>query len=81
MNARRTSAAMGSAEWGMLLVLTVLWSATFPFAKIALAELPPLTLVLVRIAIAALALNMAVLGTGRPFAAIRQMWRRAWAAS
>jgi drug/metabolite transporter (DMT)-like permease len=65
---------MGRAEWGMLLALTVLWSATFPFAKIALAELPPLTLVLVRIVIAALALQLAVLAAGQRMPRERRLW-------
>jgi len=44
---------MGVREWGLLLFLSVLWGGSFFFAKIAVAELPPFTIVLARVAIAA----------------------------
>ena len=57
---------MGPVEWGLLLVLALLWGGSFFFSKIAVGELPPLTIVLCRVALAALALNsMAVLGGQR----------------
>jgi drug/metabolite transporter (DMT)-like permease len=43
-------------EWGLLCLLSLLWGGSFFFAKVALAEVPPLTIVLVRVAIAAGAL-------------------------
>ncbi|WP_234890806.1 DMT family transporter [Agrobacterium vitis] len=43
-------------DWALLLVLSVLWGGSFFFSKIALSELPPLTVVLARVAIAAIAL-------------------------
>lgn len=49
----------------MLLGLSILWGGSFFFAKIAVAELPPLTLVLGRVALAALALHVVVLLSGR----------------
>ena len=51
---------MNGREWGLLGVLAVLWGAAFLFAKVALAELPPATLVLGRFGIAAAALLLAV---------------------
>jgi drug/metabolite transporter (DMT)-like permease len=58
---------MGAGEWGQLSALSVLWGATFLFVEVALAGgLPPLTLVLLRVAIAAGALHMlALAGAGR----------------
>ena len=44
---------MGAAEWALLAALALLWSGSFFFAKIALAELPPITLVLARVGLAA----------------------------
>ena len=44
---------MGAAEWLMLVVLSVLWGASFFLVEIALRGLPPLTLVALRVAIAA----------------------------
>lgn len=43
-------------DWALLLILSVLWGGSFFFSKIALSELPPLTVVLARVSIAAIAL-------------------------
>jgi drug/metabolite transporter (DMT)-like permease len=47
---------MRAAEWGLLGLLSLLWGGSFFFAKIALAEMAPLSVVLARVGIAALAL-------------------------
>ncbi len=47
---------MDSSEWGLLILLSVLWGGTFFFAGVAVKELPPLTVVLARVALAALML-------------------------
>lgn len=47
---------MNGTEWGLLIFLSVLWGGAFLFAGIAVKELPPLTVVLARVGIAALAL-------------------------
>src|SRR5262245_45545348 len=47
---------MRATDWLLLLALSVLWGATFFFVAVALRELPPLTLVLARVALAALML-------------------------
>gem|GEM_PF-2415293 len=60
MEARRTGRGMGPQEWGLLLLLSVLWGGSFFFSKVALAELPPFTLVLGRVGIAAVALHAAL---------------------
>ena len=51
---------MGLVEWGLLLLLALLWGGSFFFSKIAVGELPPLTVVLARVVIAALALDVFV---------------------
>ena len=43
-------------DWGLLGILSVLWGGSFFFNGVALKELPPLTLVFVRVALAALIL-------------------------
>lgn len=48
---------MGGREWTMLLVLAILWGGSFFFFKVLVAELPPFTVVLGRVGIAALILN------------------------
>jgi len=67
-------APLRGAEWTMLLALSVLWGGTFFFAEIALAAIPPLTLVLGRVAIAALALH-AILRLARiPWPRDARLW-------
>jgi drug/metabolite transporter (DMT)-like permease len=48
---------MSALEWGLLVTLSVLWGGSFFFVAIAVNDLPPLTIVVARIAIAALALH------------------------
>ena len=47
---------MRTTDWLLLVLLSVLWGATFFFVAIALQDLPPLTLVFARVALAALIL-------------------------
>jgi drug/metabolite transporter (DMT)-like permease len=56
--------AIPSAVWGMLLFLSLLWGGSFFFARIAVREVPPLMLVLMRVAIAAAALHLYLLAKG-----------------
>ncbi len=44
---------MDAIDWGLLLLLSVLWGGAYFFAGVAVRELPPLTVVLARVAIAA----------------------------
>src|SRR5262245_25458044 len=59
---------MRAADWLLLLALSVLWGATFFFVAIALQELPPLTLVVARVGLAALMLApvLRILGVAWP---------------
>jgi drug/metabolite transporter (DMT)-like permease len=71
---------MRTTDWLLLLLLSLLWGATFFFVAIAVREIPPLTLVLARVALAALmlaptarALGLALptgLGAWRSYAAL-----------
>ncbi|GES46529.1 ABC transporter permease [Rhizobium dioscoreae] len=49
---------MSANDWGQLLLLGALWGGSFFFARIAVAEIPPLALVLYRVSIAALVLHV-----------------------
>ena len=53
-----SSPRMGSAEWGLLLLLSGLWGASFFFFKILVAAWPPMTVVMGRLILASLALNL-----------------------
>ncbi len=65
---------MGTAEWALLLLLALLWGASFYFQKNVLLELRPFTLVFGRLALAAIALNIVILVMGFRFAALRGHW-------
>jgi drug/metabolite transporter (DMT)-like permease len=54
---------MGLRVWIWLLSLSVLWGGSFFFAKVAIGELGPLTVVFARVALAALALDIVLLAT------------------
>lgn len=56
---------MTTRVWIWLLSLSILWGGSFFFAKVAVAELQLLTVVFGRVALAALALNIALLVVGR----------------
>jgi drug/metabolite transporter (DMT)-like permease len=47
---------MGLFDWALLIILSILWGGSFFFSKVALSELPPFTVVLARVSIAAIAL-------------------------
>src|SRR5215212_6201655 len=65
---------MGPVEWALLMVLALLWGGSFFFSKIAVGELPPLTVVLCRVMLAALALTVVVLLSGRRMPADPRLW-------
>ncbi len=59
--------SMGTYEWLMLVVLSVLWGGSFFFVGIAVTELPPLTIVTLRVGLAAITLwSIALLMGYRP---------------
>lgn len=66
---------MTASDWLLLVLLSVLWGGSFFFAKIAVEEIPPLTLALVRCVIAALFLLVYVRASGFSFPPDRATWR------
>lgn len=48
--------SMGFREWVMLITLSILWGGSFFFVEVVVTELPPLTIVLLRVGLAAIAL-------------------------
>ncbi len=65
---------MTAREWGVLLLLSLLWGGAFFFSKVALAELGPLTVVLARVSIGAVALWTILLATGQAPPASPRLW-------
>jgi drug/metabolite transporter (DMT)-like permease len=66
---------MTGSDWLLLVVLSILWGGSFFFAKIAVAELPPLSIVLGRVVIAALALHLVMIATGQRMQGDWKLWR------
>jgi drug/metabolite transporter (DMT)-like permease len=67
--------AMNRTEWALLLLLALLWGGSFFFGKVALAAVPPLTLVVLRTGLAALALIAVLAATGRKLPSSLAAWR------
>ncbi len=63
----RDPLAMSGFVWFQLLLLGAIWGGSFFFARIAVQVVPPLTLVLFRVVIAAFALHLYLLGRGIRF--------------
>src|SRR5262245_37917391 len=66
--------SMRPLEWTMLVLLSVLWGGSFFFVGVAVRELPPITIVLLRVGIAASALwgLQRILGVAMPLD--RKIW-------
>jgi drug/metabolite transporter (DMT)-like permease len=59
------SNAISPKVWGLLIVLGLLWGGSFFFARIAVADIPPLWLVFFRVSIAAVALHLYLIARGQ----------------
>ena len=67
--------SMTTKDWVMLLLLSLLWGGSFFFISLAVAELPPLTIVLLRVGIAAIALWAILLISGYEIPKSLKLWR------
>jgi drug/metabolite transporter (DMT)-like permease len=65
---------MGRREWAMLCVMAVLWGCSFLFFKMLAGRLPPFTVVLGRVGIAAVTLNLIMLALRRPLPRAPRLW-------
>ena len=66
--------SMGLREWGLLIILSVLWGGSFFFFKVLVAEFPPFTVVLGRVGLAALLLNVFLLVRREPMPRSLRLW-------
>jgi drug/metabolite transporter (DMT)-like permease len=66
---------MSAADWLLLIALSILWGGSFFFTKIVVQELPPLTVALGRVALAASALVLVARLSGVALPAHRAEWR------
>ncbi len=69
------SHTMGFNEWLLLIILSILWGGSFFFVKLALKEIPPLTIVLCRVFIAAIILNIVSIFSGFKFSDLTKHWK------
>lgn len=67
--------SMTTKDWAMLLLLSLLWGGSFFFISLAVAELPPLTIVLLRVGIAAITLWAILLISGYEIPKSLKLWR------
>lgn len=70
-----TTPRMTTQSWVLIIILATIWGSSFLFARIAVLEIPPLTLVFLRVALAALALNLYLLWQSNGFTHTRAVWR------
>ncbi|HXH13472.1 MAG TPA: EamA family transporter [Alphaproteobacteria bacterium] len=65
---------MGFIEWLLLITLSVLWGGSFFFVGIAVAGLPPFTMVVLRVGLAAVALHVIILMMGLSMPTDGKLW-------
>ncbi|NWG26567.1 MAG: DMT family transporter [Pseudorhodoplanes sp.] len=66
---------MTPREWAMLFALSLLWGGSFFFTAVALADVPPLTLVAARTGVACVALLIAMRVAGMRLPSGRTAWK------
>lgn len=66
---------MSALTWGLLALLGLIWGGSFFFARIAVVEVPPLTLVFLRLSIAAVALHIYIGGRFGIYPLLKSRWR------
>jgi len=66
--------SMGTSQWAVLVTLSILWGASFFFNGVAVAELPVFTVVVVRVALAAAILQVALRLSGQRIRRDPRLW-------
>ncbi len=74
MTATSIHKTMTASDWALLIVLSVVWGGSFLFIGIAVKELPPLTIVALRVLMAAMALHLILRLAGQSLPRGRQVW-------
>ncbi len=65
---------MGGVEWALLALLAVLWGGSYFFVEVAIRQLPPLTIVVARVALGAVVLLVLGRLTGLRLPTDRRLW-------
>jgi drug/metabolite transporter (DMT)-like permease len=66
---------MNASEWAMLIALSILWGGSFFFIGVAVKELPPFTIVTLRVGLAAIALLIVCRVMGLKLPREGRIWR------
>lgn len=66
---------MSGGDWALLVALAILWGGSFFFVAIAGRELPPFTVVALRVSLAALILMALLVMGGKPLPSGGRVWR------
>ena len=64
-----------AGTWALLGLLGLIWGGSFFFARVAVMEVPPFTLVFLRLGLAAVALHLYLHGRYDLYAVLRTHWR------
>jgi drug/metabolite transporter (DMT)-like permease len=75
MDQRMMPGQMGGKEWMLLFALSGLWGGSFFFYKVLVAAVPPFTVVLARVGLAAIALHVFILSRGHRMPRDARLWR------
>ncbi|MEG3617798.1 DMT family transporter [Magnetovibrio sp. PR-2] len=67
--------SMTAKEWLMLVTLSILWGGSFFFVGVLVDDLPPLTIVALRVGLAAIALHLILMVQGDPIKGGWPVWR------
>ncbi|MEM6461894.1 MAG: DMT family transporter [Pseudomonadota bacterium] len=67
--------AMTATTWALLIVLGIVWGASFFFGRVAVQVVPPLTLVFFRVFLAAITLHIYLFGRNRLYRTLVSRWR------
>ncbi|PHS77259.1 MAG: EamA family transporter [Rhodospirillaceae bacterium] len=74
MNTSKINTAMTPVEWGLLILLSILWGGSFFFNGVIVKELPTFTVVVSRVALAAMILWLVMKFTGRKMPMTGPVW-------
>ncbi len=65
---------MGIKEWGLIIILSILWGGSFFFVGVAVKDMPPLTIVLCRVALSSIILLIIVRIKGYKMPSSIRVW-------
>jgi drug/metabolite transporter (DMT)-like permease len=75
---RQIRTVMGATDWLLLVTLGTLWGSSYFFGKVALAQLPPFTVAVGRLGVAAAVLQVVVRAAGYRMQSSLRAWRALW---